>query len=141
MAGAPPTDRELEALKVLWERGEATVRDLADAMNATAAGRSEDELAYTTVLSLLQVMEQKGFVAHRRAGKAYVYVARAERQSTIRRLARSFLDKVFDGAVDEYLVHALESKRLSAAELDELEAMLAAARKRSTKPGPKGGRK
>ena len=86
-------------------------------------------------------MEQKGFVDHRREGKAYVYVPRIERQSTIRRLAGSFLEKVFDGAVDEYLVHALESKRLSADELDQLDAMLAAARERSEKRRPKGGRK
>jgi predicted transcriptional regulator len=136
-----PTDRELEALKVLWERGEATVRDIADAMNASAADSGEDELAYTTVLSLLQVMEQKGLVRHQRVGKAYLYSPRVERQSTFRRLATSFLEKVFDGAVAEYLVHALESKRLSDTELDQIEAMLAAARERSAKRGRKGGRK
>jgi predicted transcriptional regulator len=141
MSSTPPTDRELEALKVLWERGEATVRDLADAMNAGAKQGGDDELAYTTVLSLLQVMEQKGLVAHRREGKAYVYIPRAERQSTIRRMANSFLEKVFDGAVDEYLVHALESKRLSYDELDQLDAMLASARERSKKRRTKGGRK
>ncbi len=139
MAADTPSDRELEALKILWDRGEVTVRDLADAMNAGVAAK--DRLAYTTVLSLLQVMEQKGLVGHRRVGKAYVYVPRVERQSTVRRLAGAFLDKVFDGAVDEYLVHALESKRLSAAELDQLEAMLAAARERTSPRGRKGGRK
>jgi BlaI family penicillinase repressor len=126
MAENEPTERELEALKVLWDRGEATVREIADAMNAGDA-----ELAYTTVLSLLQVMEQKGLVDHRRAGKAYVYVPLVERQSTFRRLARGFLNTVFDGAVDEYLVHALDSKRLSDSELSKLEAMLADARTRS----------
>jgi predicted transcriptional regulator len=142
MADVSPTERELEALKVLWDRGEATVRDIADAMNAGAAKAGGDELAYTTVLSLLQVMEQKGLVEHRREGKAYVYLPLVERQSTFRQLAGSFLHTVFDGAVGEYLVHALESKRLSAAELDELEAMLAAARHRSTpKRSPKSGRK
>jgi BlaI family penicillinase repressor len=141
MSHPAPTDRELEALKVLWERGEATVRELADAMNAAAKKQGDDELAYTTVLSLLQVMEQKGLVGHRRQGKAYVYVARVEQQSTFRRLAGSFLEKVFDGAVDDYLVHALESKRLSPAELDQLEAMLAAARQRAKKPRRKGDRK
>lgn len=141
MSDVSPTDRELEALKVLWDRGEATVRDIADAMNADAARTGGDELAYTTVLSLLQVMEQKGLVDHRRQGKAYVYLPRVERQSTFRQLAGSFLEKVFDGAVDEYLVHALESRRLTAAELDELEAMLAAARQRSRQRGRKGGRK
>jgi predicted transcriptional regulator len=141
MATECPTDRELEALKVLWERGEATVRGLADDLNAAARRQGGDELAYTTVLSLLQVMEQKGFVDHRREGKAYVYFPLLEQQSTFRQLAGGFLEKVFDGAVDEYLVHALESKRLSAAELDQLEAMLAAARERSAKRGRKGGRK
>lgn len=141
MPAESPTDRELEALKVLWDRGEVTVRDLADAMNEAAAAQGDDHLAYTTVLSLLQVMEQKGFVGHRREGKAYVYVPRIQRQSTIRQMASTFLEKVFDGAVDEYLVHALESKRLSAAELDQLDAMLAAARQRSAKRGRKGDRK
>jgi predicted transcriptional regulator len=141
MPALAPTDRELEALKVLWERGEATVRDLADAMNASAKKQGGDLLAYTTVLSLLQVMEQKKLVDHRREGKAYVYVPLVEQQSTFRQLAGGFLEKVFDGAVSEYLVHALESKRLSAAELDELDAMLAAARQRTAKRGRKGGQK
>ncbi|MEX2307874.1 MAG: BlaI/MecI/CopY family transcriptional regulator [Pirellulales bacterium] len=141
MAADSPTDRELQALKVIWERGQATVRDIADAMNASAKKQGDDELAYTTVLSLLQVMEQKGLVDHRREGKAYIYFPLIEQQTTFRRLAGSFLERVFDGAVDEYLVHALESKRLSAAELDQLDAMLAAARERSAKHGRKGGRK
>ena len=136
MTDTTPTDRELEALKVLWDRREATVREIAEAMNS-----GKEDLAYTTVLSLLQVMEQKGLVKHRRDGKAYVYLPKVERQSTFRRLANGFLEKVFDGAVDEYLVHALESKRLSHQELDELEAMLAEARARSTKSETKGKRK
>jgi BlaI family transcriptional regulator, penicillinase repressor len=122
----PPTDRELDALKVLWDRGEATVRDVADAMNARGA-----DLAYTTVLSLLQVMEQKGLVSHRRDGKAYVYLPLIERNSTFRQIAGGFLERVFDGAVDEYLVHALESRALNPAQLDELHAMIDAARRRA----------
>lgn len=122
----PPTDRELDALKVLWDRREATVRDVFDAMNARGA-----ELAYTTVLSLLQVMEQKGLVSHRRDGKAYVYLPLIERNQTFRQIAGGFLERVFDGAVDEYLVHALESRPLDAKQLDELQAMIDAARKRA----------
>lgn len=126
MGDLQPTDRELEALKVLWECGEATVRDVGDAMNQRGAG-----LAYTTILSLLQVMEQKGLVAHRRDGKAYVYLPLVERDKTFRELAGGFLERVFDGAVDEYLVHALQSRRLSAGELDELEAMIARAKRQA----------
>lgn len=119
----PPTDRELDALKVLWDRGEATVRDVADAMNSRGA-----DLAYTTVLSLLQVMEQKALVSHRRDGKAYVYAPLIERGNTFRDLAGGFLDRVFDGAIDEYLVHALHSRRLTTKELNELEAMIVKAK-------------
>jgi BlaI family transcriptional regulator, penicillinase repressor len=126
-----PTDRELEALKVLWRRGEATVRDICDAMT-----EGETRLAYTTVLSLLQVMEQKGLVRHRRDGKAYLYSAEAQRDNTFRQLAGGFLQKVFDGAVDEYLVHALQSRRLSAAELDRLEKAIQEA-KTNSKRRPK----
>jgi predicted transcriptional regulator len=126
MADPQPTDRELAALKVLWERREATVRDVSDALNQRGL-----ELAYTTVLSLLQVMEQKGLVTHRRDGKAYVYAATIERGRTFRELAGGFLDRVFDGAVDEYLVHALQSRSLKPEELDELEAMIAKARERA----------
>ena len=129
-----PTDRELEALKVLWRHGETTVRDICDRMNESGA-----KLAYTTVLSLLQVMEQKGLVRHRQGGKAYWYSAEVERESTYRQLAGGFLEKVFDGAMDEYLVHALESRRPSAAELDRLEEMIAEARTRS-KRNPRKGR-
>ena len=132
MSHVEPTERELEALKVLWDLGEATVRQVADALSSPA-----EPLAYTTVLSLLQVMEQKGLVDHRREGKAYTYVPLVERQKTFRHLAKGFLDRVFDGAVDEYLVHALDAKRLSAKELDQLEAMIAAARKQKASKGKK----
>lgn len=118
-----PTERELEALKVLWERGEATVRAVCDAMGASGV-----ELAYTTVLSLLQVMEQKGLVAHRRQGKAYVYVPTVEREKTLRGLAAVFLERVFDGSLDEYLVHALGTRKVSRRQYAQLEEMLAAAR-------------
>ena len=136
MGDMQPTDRELEALKVLWERREATVRDVCDALNARGAG-----LAYTTVLSLLQVMEQKGLVRHRRDGKAYVYAARIERGKTFRELAGGFLERVFDGALDEYLVHALESRKLKPAELEELAAMIAEAKKQAGRRVKRGGSK
>ena len=128
-----PTDRELEALKVLWRRGEATVREIFDRLNQSGA-----KLAYTTILSLLQVMEQKGLVRHRQSGKAYLYTAEIERDRTFRTLAGGFLEKVFDGAMDEYLVHALQSRRPSAEELDRLEKMIAEARTRSKRRRQKG---
>jgi BlaI family transcriptional regulator, penicillinase repressor len=133
MTALIPTDRELEALKILWRCGEATVRDVWQAMTA-----AENDLAYTTVLSLLQVMEQKGLIGHKRIGKAYAYFAKIRRGPTVRKLAGGFLDKVFDGAVDEYLVHVLDSRKLKEEELARLEAMIAEARKRTRPPRKKG---
>ena len=128
MPDLSPTDRELEALKVLWERGEATIREIADAMNTQAKNGGEAEVAYTTVLSLLQVMEQKGLVGHTASGKVYSYFAKVDRERTFQRLARGFLDRVFDGALDEYVLHALEARRLSADDLARLEQLLSAAK-------------
>ena len=129
MTELEPTERELEALKVLWQQGEATVREVCDAMNAAG-----EDLAYTTVLSLLQVMEQKGLVDHRRQGKAYVYLPTVEREKTLRGLAAGFLERVFDGSLDEYLVHALGTRKVSKRELEQLEAMLTAARSKKSRP-------
>lgn len=126
MAESNPTERELQVLKVLWQHGEATVREVWKTLSAI-----DTELAYTTALSLMQVMEQKGFVKHRVDGKAYVYSPLVGQQNVFRQLASGFLQRVFDGAVDEYLVHALAGQRPSDAELDRMEQMIAAARDKS----------
>jgi BlaI family transcriptional regulator, penicillinase repressor len=130
MADSAPTDRELQALKVLWQRGGTTVREVWNMLSA-----DDRNLAYTTVLSLMQVMEQKQLVEHRAEGKTYIYFPRVQRQSVFRQLARGFLDRVFDGAVDEYLVHALESRRPNDEELARLEKMIAVARKQISSDG------
>jgi predicted transcriptional regulator len=96
-------------------------------------------LAYTTTLSLMQTMEQKGLVGREFAGKAHVYFARVRRDSTYRKLAGSFLERVFDGAMNEYLIHALESRRLSVAELEELERMIAEAKRQARERDVRGG--
>jgi predicted transcriptional regulator len=98
-----PTERELQALKVLWQ----------------------------LVLSLLQVMEQKGLVGHTADGKVYTYFPRVRREPTFRRLAKGFLETVFDGAMDEYVMRALESRRPSSDEISRLEQMIAAAKAQS----------
>ena len=126
MADLVPTARELEALKVLWDRGRATVRDIYQALRPQG-----EELAYTTVLSLLQTMEQKGLVGRELVGKAHAYFPVVRKEATFRTLAGSFLERVFDGAVDQYLVRALESRPPSLKELEELEKMIAEAKRRA----------
>ena len=118
-----PTERELEALKFLWEHGPATVREIHRALD-----QSDGELAYTTVLSLLQTMEQKKLVDHEKRGKAYAYFAVVERDETVNRLTSGFLDRVFDGAVGEFVTRALDSHDVDLRELEDLEALIAKAK-------------
>lgn len=132
MTDCLPSDRELEALKILWSRGQATVREIWEALK-----QEGNDLAYTTVLSLMQVMEQKGLVGHKRVGKAYTYFSHVPRDRTFRELAAQFLDRVFDGALDEYLVHALESRRLTVEQIDRLEEMISQTKSRSLDRGKK----
>jgi predicted transcriptional regulator len=134
MADIVPTARELEALKVLWRSGRATVREIYRELEPR-----ESELAYTTVLSLLQTMEQKGLVGHESAGKAYAYYARVRRDSVFRKLAGGFLDQVFDGAMGEYVARALQTRKPSVAELEELENLIAEAKQRARERDEKGG--
>ncbi len=134
MGDIVPTDRELEALKILWAREPSTVGEICEEMRTQGS-----QLAYTTVLSLLQVMEQKGLVGHRQTGKIYHYFPRVEREPTFRKLSAGFLRKVFDGALDEYLVHALRSRTPTEDELDRLSQAIAQARARSEKVR-KGGK-
>jgi predicted transcriptional regulator len=136
MAEVTPTARELEALKVLWRRGRATVREIYGELKPR-----DGELAYTTALSLLQTMEQKGLVGHESAGKAYAYYAKVRRDSVFRKLAGGFLDQVFDGAMGEYVARALQSRRPSLEELEKLEAMIAEAKKRARERDDKEGGK
>ena len=135
MADGMPTSRELEALKVLWRLGRATVREIYEELET-----KDGELAYTTALSLLQTMEQKGLVGHESAGKAYAYFAKVRRDSVFRKLAGGFLDQVFDGAMGEYVARALQSRRPSMEELDELEAMIAEAKRGRVRDDEKGGK-
>jgi BlaI family penicillinase repressor len=135
MADGVPTSRELQALKVLWRLRRATVREIYGELEPR-----DGELAYTTALSLLQTMEQKGLVGHESAGKAYAYYAKVRRDSVFRQLASGFLDEVFDGAMGEYVARALQSRKPSLKELEELEAMIADAKKRARGRDEKGGK-
>jgi predicted transcriptional regulator len=118
-----PTGRELEILKVLWELGPSSVRGVHRHL------RAEEDLAYNTVQTLLRIMEEKGLVSHHVEGRTFVYTPRFSRDES----ARRFLDRVFDGAADQLVLSLLRSERIPAAELDQIEAMIAEARRRQRK--------
>jgi predicted transcriptional regulator len=118
-----PTDRELEILKILWQRDEATVREVYEEMRKSAP------IVQNTVQAFLRTMEQKGLVRHRRKGRAFVYRPRVRRETTIRRLAAEVLDRVFDGAIDQLVDSLLSHRRPSRCELERVEQLIAEAKK------------
>lgn len=119
MAEVSPSERELEILKVLWEIGSGSVREVHHHMCPN------DELAFNTVQTLLRIMEDKGLVEHRAEGRTFIYTPKHSRQ----RVARRFLDKVFDGSLDQLVLTLLRTEDASEAELRELERLIAQARK------------
>ena len=117
-----PTPRELEILKVLWEQGPCSVRDVHRRLLA-----QEPDLAYNTVQTFLRLMEDKALVRHRLDGRTFIYTARFTRDDSTAR----FLDRVFDGAAAQLVQSLLRSERVSAEELDRMQALIVAARRKS----------
>ncbi|MCL2303977.1 MAG: BlaI/MecI/CopY family transcriptional regulator [Planctomycetaceae bacterium] len=115
-----PSERELQILKILWKSGPLSVRDVCDELNRL----ENSELAYTSVLTLLQIMERKGFADHEQAGRSYRYFAKVEKPRIVGGLTEKFLSHVFDGAMDEMLASLIGSQKVSEEEIKKLEKML-----------------
>jgi len=113
-----PTASELEILRVLWARGPSTVREVYEAL------REQKTLGYTTVLKLLQIMTAKGTVRRNEEQRAHVYEACQPAEETKRQLVGDVLHRVFEGSASELMIHALEGRRTSKKELDELRRLL-----------------
>jgi predicted transcriptional regulator len=112
----------LEILKVLWELGSGSVREVHERLCPNG------ELAFNTVQTLLRIMEEKGLVGHRAEGRTFIYEPKHSRES----VASRFLTKVFDGALDQFVLSMLRAKDVSAEELKELERLIAQARREKT---------
>jgi predicted transcriptional regulator len=113
-----PTSSELEILRVLWGRGPSTVREVH------AELREKKDLGYTTVLKLLQIMTAKGSVRRNEDQRAHVYEACQPATETKRQLVGDVLQRVFQGSASELMIHALEGRRTSKKELEELRRLL-----------------
>lgn len=113
-----PTARELDILRVLWDRGEATVREVYEAL------REELPIVQNTVQAFLRTMEDKGLVSHRTQGRSFVYRPTQPRERTGRKLVSRLMDRVFDGAVDELVASALSVRRPRPEELERLRRLL-----------------
>ena len=108
------TDAEHRIMEVLWERGPSTVAEVADIL----AGK--DGSAYTTILTLMRIMREKGYLTCRKAGRAHVFSPRVDRDDAARKAVRQVLAKFFAGSPRELVLSFLRDEELSADELAEL---------------------
>jgi BlaI family transcriptional regulator, penicillinase repressor len=113
-----PTASELEILRVLWERGPSTVREVYELLN------EQKSMGYTTVLKLLQIMAAKGSVKRNEEQRAHVYEAVQPADKTKRQFAGDVLQRVFAGSASDLMLHALAGQRTSRKELEELRRVL-----------------
>jgi BlaI family penicillinase repressor len=119
MSVAPiPTNAEHEVLRLLWQHGPQTVRDVF----ATIARRRD--VGYTTVLKTLQVMQEKGLVTRDESERSHVYAAAVPEAAVKKRLVADLVDRAFDGSAMGLVMQALSAKRASPDELREIRKLL-----------------
>jgi BlaI family penicillinase repressor len=119
MKNREPSRLEMQVLSVLWQHGASTVRKVMELM---PDGKAR---AYTTILSVIQVMEKKGLVSHVAEGNAHVYQARISRQKVTGPWLRGLVRQVFGGSAAAALQHLLAEERVSREELDEIREIIA----------------
>jgi predicted transcriptional regulator len=112
------TGNELEIMHVVWGAGTATVRDVYETL------RQRRKVAYTSVMTMMKILEQKGHLNKKQVDRAYVYRPSRPRRQVLGVMVRDFVDRVFQGSAKPLLVHLVEDKRLSRADLEEIRRML-----------------
>ena len=108
------TPLELEIMKVVWQKRESTVRDVYEVL------RERRKVAYTTVMTMMGVLEGKGHLKRRRDERAYVYRPTRPASVAIKAMVAEFVDRVFDGAAQPLLVQLVKDRRLTRKELEDL---------------------
>jgi predicted transcriptional regulator len=109
-----PTDVELEILKVLWERGPSTGRDVLDVLNR------ERTRAYTSIMSILNIMADKGQVTRKPHGRAFIYTAKRPREKTLGSMVRRLLGRAFEGSAALLVSQVLDQSQPTPEELDRI---------------------
>lgn len=113
-----PTESELEILQVLWNRGEATVRDVHEEL------LSIKDCGYTTTLKLMQIMFEKGLVIRDDSNRTHIYQANVSREATQQQLVNKMVNTLFRGSHSQLVMQALGSHTPSKEELDEIQQLL-----------------
>src|SRR5664279_460839 len=108
------TGQELEIMKIVWERPTATVRDVYEAL------RERRKVAYTTVMTMMKILEHKGYLNRKQVERAYVYRPAQPKSRVIRAMVRDFVNRVFNGSAEPLLVHLVEEHDLSREDLEEI---------------------
>lgn len=117
-ASKHPTELELEILKVLWRRGPLPVRDVRDALAPVR------KLAHTSVMTVMNIMVAKGYLARRKGPGSYVYRPRIGKKATTRRMLGDLVDRAFDGSPAAVMINLLESADLDGEEIEKLRELL-----------------
>ncbi len=113
-----PTDREVAILRVLWDRGPSTVREVHEALH------QDPETGYTTTLKLMQIMVEKGLLVREDDGRRHIYRPTLSEERTQRELVQDLLDRVFAGSAEKLVMRALSAKKVSPKELQRIRKML-----------------
>ena len=112
------TPQELAIMKVVWRLEKATVRDVYEAL------RERRAVAYTTVMTMMKILEDKGYLKKTLVDRAHVYRPAKPRQQVVGAMVRDFVDRVFDGAASGLLVHIAKDNRLSKSERDHIRELI-----------------
>lgn len=105
-------------MKIVWDRKQATVRDVYEAL------LERRKVAYTTVMTMMKILEQKGHLKKSAEDKAHVYAPTRPKRQVVRGMVRDFIERVFNGSAEPLVVHLLEEKHLSDEEIREIERLL-----------------
>ena len=114
-----PTEGELEILAVLWDLGDATVRDVYEEISKTKEG------GYTTTLKLMQIMLEKGYVSRDSSSKTHIYTPIINKEKTQKQFVGKLIDNLFAGSSSEMVLQALGGSKSSNAELEKIEKLIA----------------
>lgn len=112
------TDAELRIMEVLWKKGSATVAEVADALEG------KDGSAYTTILTMMGILRDKGYLSCRKDGRAHIYTPKVDRDAAAQKAVRQLLTKFFAGSPSELVLSFLREEQISPEELDALKTKI-----------------
>jgi BlaI family transcriptional regulator, penicillinase repressor len=118
------TGQELEIMKVVWRLESATVRQVYEAL------LEKRHIAYTTVMTMMKILETKGFLKKRQEERAYVYTPAQPQKQVLGSMVRDFVNRVFNGSAEPLLLHLVEDQHLTEKDLEEIRKTIRATRKK-----------